>query len=378
MLLKTAAKIILYEKEKSAAAVAGVALAVFLVAVQGGFYFGYQRDITVVLDAFDADVWIVPRGQATFDGYAHIDDLAYWRVRQHPDISAVARVAWGDAQWRNPVSGGKDFLQVLGIEFDSGVGVNVAGPTPGLGPLLRPEGHVLVAEGDKDKLGIDETHADGLEISGRAATVVGFVSDVHLFTTAGFIMTDLDNARAFLRLPPSHATYIVCKCRFGTDTEKTIEELRAAIPEHDVLATHDWRAKAKQYWETRSGFGPVILLSSVLAVLVGVLIVALTFYISTIEKVPVYACLKALGASTWELVGMLAVQVALVFALGSAVAGLCVCAAVAVVKQTTISVVITPYLILGALGSMLLCSALGALFSIRKLSATEPGEAFRT
>jgi ABC-type antimicrobial peptide transport system permease subunit len=87
--------------------------------------------------------------------------------------------------------------------------------------------------------------------------------------------------------------------------------------------------------------------------------------------------LKALGASTWELVGMLAVQVALVFVLGSAVAGLCACAALAALKRTTISVVISPNLILGALGSMLLCSALGALFSIRKLSATEPGEAFR-
>jgi hypothetical protein len=41
---------------------------VFLDIVQWAFYFGYQRDITVVLDAFDADIWIVPKGQPAFDG----------------------------------------------------------------------------------------------------------------------------------------------------------------------------------------------------------------------------------------------------------------------------------------------------------------------
>ncbi len=378
MLVRAATKIVFHEKEKLAGAVAGVALAVFLVIVQWGFYFGYQRDITVVLDAFDADVWIVPKGQPSFDTYVHIDDLVYWRMRQHPGIATAARVAWGDAAWRNPVTGGKDYVQVLGVEFDQGIDLAFAGPQPDLGDLLSPDGHICVAEGDRAKLGIGQAPGARFEISGREAKLAGFVEGVNLFTTAGFILTDLDNARAFLRVPPSHATYMVGKFAPGADPQRVVAELQRLIPEHDVMLTRRWHTKAKNYWETRSGFGPVILLSSVLGVLVGFLIMMLTFYISTLEKIPLYACLKALGASTTELVAMLAVQVAVVFVLGAALGGATVMAALAALRQTTISIVISQNLVLGALAGMLLCSAFGALLSVRKLSATEPGEAFRT
>ena len=97
-------------------------------------------------------------------------------------------------------------------------------------PLLRPDGHILVGRKDCEKLGITAFGVDGVEIFDRKATAVGFVEDVHLFTTAGFIMTDLDNARAFLRLPHDHATYIVCKCRPGADVERVVRDLRARFP----------------------------------------------------------------------------------------------------------------------------------------------------
>ncbi len=378
MLLKTATQIILHEKEKLAAAVAGVALAVFLVVVQWGFYFGYQRDITVVLDAFDADIWIIPKGQPMFDGYAHIDDLVYWAAKQSPDLDDVGRIVWGDAQWRNPLSGGKDYVQVLGVDFDSGVKCRIGVQDPDGRHLLQPDGHILIARKDREKLGVQDTTGKCLEISGRSATVVGYVDDVHLFTTAGFVMTDLDNARAFLRLPPSYATYIICKCRAGVDVRDAVRRLQATVPEHDVITSREFHQRATNYWETRSGFGPVILLSSILAVIVGFLIVMLTFYISTIEKIPLYACMKALGGSTLEIVFILIVQIFIVFILGCSVGAGGVYLALFALRQTTISVTITPELIGSAVGTMFLCSIIGAMLSIRKLVATEPGEAFRT
>src|SRR5439155_5516002 len=74
MLVRTAIRILIHEKEKYAGAVAGVAMAVFLINLQWGFYLGFHRDITVVLDSIDADVWIVPKSQPLFDGWLAIDD----------------------------------------------------------------------------------------------------------------------------------------------------------------------------------------------------------------------------------------------------------------------------------------------------------------
>jgi hypothetical protein len=58
MVAKTAIRILLHEKGKYAGVVVGVAMAMFLVLLQAGFYFGFRRDITVVPDSFDTDLWI--------------------------------------------------------------------------------------------------------------------------------------------------------------------------------------------------------------------------------------------------------------------------------------------------------------------------------
>jgi putative ABC transport system permease protein len=377
MLFKTSLRIIVHEKEKFSGAVAGVALATFLMILQCGFYFGYDRDITVVLDSIDADLWVIPKNQPLFDGWDAMDDLPYYRMREHPEVAKVARLVWGYAPFRLPSAGGRDTVEVLGVELDSGIGMKIDLGLDDPAAALSPDGNVLVARKDCEKLGITSLGVDGVEIRGRKATVVGLVDEVHLFTTAGFVMTDLENARAFMRLPNDHASYIVAKCVPEADVETVVRDLQAAFPEHDVMSTHTFHDKAAQYWSTRTGIGPVLMLSAALAILVGFMIVMLAFYISTVDKLPVFACMKALGASGLEVVMILVFQVIIVFILGCALAGVGIHVAQILLASTTISVVITRGLVLAGLGTTALCSALSALLSIRQVINTDPGEAFR-
>src|SRR4051794_7969661 len=180
MLFKTSFRIIVHEKEKFSGAVAGVTIATFLMILQCGFYLGYDRDITVVLDSIDADVWVVPKNQPLFDGWAAMDDLPYYQMTEHPDIETVARLAWGYAPYRIPATGGKDSVEVLGVEFDSGIGLKLDLGMDDPATMLQPDGHILVARKDREKLGITTLGAEGIEIQGRKATAVGFVEDVHL------------------------------------------------------------------------------------------------------------------------------------------------------------------------------------------------------
>jgi putative ABC transport system permease protein len=379
MLLKTAVGIIVHEKEKFAGAVGGVALAIFLMLLQAGFYLGYKRDITAVLDAVDADIWVVPKNQPMFDNlvWTAMDDLPYWKVMAHPDMMHTSRLVWGYTPFRIPGTGGKETAQVLGVEFDSGIQLKLDVP-PDLASLLRPNGHVLLGYKDRRKLGVSQPGVDGVEILGRKATPVGFIPDIHLFTTAGFVLTDLDNARAFLRLPDSYSTYVVGKCRPGADVAKVAREIQQLVPEHDILTSKDFHTKAAYYWETATGIGPVLLLSSLLAVLVGFLMVMQALYVSTIEKIPVFACLKALGASNGEIVAIVVYQVVIVFVLGCLLAAGVLWVSLALLAKTTISVVITRELVAIGMGVTALCSAASSFLSIRKLVNTDPGEAFRT
>jgi putative ABC transport system permease protein len=378
MLLKMAIRTVWHEKEKLLGAVVGVALGVFLVVFQWGLYFAYKRDTTVVLDAFDADIWIVPKNQSMFDGFTSMDDLSYRRAKEVAGIQDVARVVWGDAGWRTPTSGGKDYIQILGIDLDSSITTSFQfskGDIPG---LIRPDGHVLIGRKDREKLGVAARPEGPFEISGRQAFVSGYVDDVRLFTTAGFVLTDIDNARAFLDLPSSHVSYVVCKCQPGVNVSQVVSELRTLVPEHDVLTTQRFHDLCSNYWETVSGIGPLIFVSSVLGVAVGFLIVITTFYISTIEKVPVYGCLKALGGTISEIAAILGIQVIVVFLLGAAIAGAAIFATESALRDSMIVLLVTPKLIAAGLGTMLACSVLGALISIRRLFAIDPGEAFRT
>jgi len=378
MLFKTAFRIIIHEKEKFSGAVVGVALATFLMILQCGFYLGYQRDITVVVDSVDADLWIIPKNQPLFDGWDAMDDLPFYRMREHPDVARAARLVWGYAPYRIPSTGGKDTVEVLGVEFDSGIVLKMGLGRHDLDELLRPDGNILVGRKDREKLGITTLGVDGIEIVGRKATVVGLVDDVHLFTTAGFVLTDLDNARTFLRLPPNHASYFVCKCRPGADVEQVVRDLRADFPEHDILTARAFHDRAAKYWSTRTGIGPVLMLSAALATLVGFMIVMLAFYISTVDKLPIFSFIKALGASSAEVVSILVFQVVIVFLIGCGFAGLGLHVALRFLEDTTISTVVTRQLVLAGVGTTAFCSALSSLLSIRKVINTDPGEAFRT
>ncbi len=378
MLLKMAIYTVWHEREKLSGAIAGVALGIFLVIFQWGLYFAYKRDTTIVLDAFDADIWIVPKNQTAFDGFAQMDDLPYWRAKRTPGVEDVARIVWGDAAWRIPESGGIDYVQVLGIDLESSIKARFHFRDQDVPRLVRPDRHVLIGSKDREKLGVDERPDGPFEISDRQAFVVGFVDDVRLFTTAGFVLTDAENAREFLQLPPLHVSYVVCKCLPNANVADVVRRLRSVIPEHDVLTTPEFRDLCFRHWETVSGIGPLILLSSILGVTVGFLLVIVTFYISALEKLPVYGCLKALGGTVGEIAAIEGVQVLVVFLLGSATAGAILLATMAAIRNSMISVWITPNLVLMGLGTMLACSALGALLSIRKLFLVDPGQAFRT
>jgi putative ABC transport system permease protein len=378
MLFTTAFRIIIHEKEKFSGAVIGMALATFLMILQCGFYMGYLRDTTIVLDSVQADIWFVPRNQPLFDGWMAMDDLPYYQARSHPDIESTGRLVWGYASWRLPNTGGKETVEVLGMEFDSGIGLGMNLNTSNPAELLRPDGNVLIGRKDRPKLDVDQPGGDGAEISRRRLKVVGFVEDVHLFTTAGFVLTDLDNGRAFLNLAPDHATYMVCKCRPGADAERVARELQTMFPEHEVMTTQAFHDRAALYWSTQTGIGPVLMTTAFLAILVGFLIVMLAFYVSTIEKIPLFACMKALGASGFEVISILGFQVLIVYVLGCIVGAVVLQGALMALARTTISVVVTPGLVGAGMGATAVCSILSSLLSIRKLMTTDPGEAFRT
>jgi putative ABC transport system permease protein len=378
MLTRTAFQILLFEKGKYAGVVAGVTMALFLVLIQFGFYLGFRRDITVVPDAFDADLWISQRALLAFDYLTRFDDLPRWQAMQDRDVQAATGIVTEWVRFRRMTDGSTEDGQMLGIDLGDGVPVHLGtDPALDLQSVLSVPGNLLVDEKHLDRVGKIDAGELGLEIRGLHANIAGIMKGKKLFTTACLLVTDLDNARHYLNFPANYVSFVVVKCRPGADVRRVQERLQAKLPEQRVWTAEEFHDLTQNYWVRLTGIGPVLLLSASLAALVGFLIVFLTFWHLTSEKIPVYAALKAMGASTTELAGIVLVQIGVVFALGSLLAVTGVGLTLVQLSKTTISVVLTPGIALLGVGFMGLCSLAAGWTSLRSLSKIDPGEAFR-
>lgn len=379
MLARVALKTILNEKLKYAGAIAGVALALFLVLLQAGFFLGFRQDMVVTVDRIDADIWIAPKGLASIDYPITMDELPQWKARSHPQVEAASRVIYSSQYWRNPVSGGRDPVKVLGIDLDSGITADFEVDWRRLSALLKGPGRVAVNLRSLKRLGLEGIRQRGLEISGRRAEVMTFIRGVHLATAFDLIVTDLENAREFSRMPNGQCDFVVAKCVPGADPASVAKEIAATLPDYyDVMTTAEMKAGTKHYWTSKTGIGSILMFSTALGGLVGFLLVLNTIYVNTLESVPLFAAMKAMGASTLEIVRLLFVQIATLFVLGTLLATFGLAAALYVLSFTKISVFIPPMLPPFTLGVTAAIAFGACLPSIRIISRIEPGEAFRS
>jgi putative ABC transport system permease protein len=243
---------------------------------------------------------------------------------------------------------------------------------------LAVPGNVLVDEKHLDRIGANHLNEKGVEIRGLTANVVGVMRGKKLFSTACLVATDLDNARRFLGLKANQITFVAIKCRPGADVRAVQSRLQQRLPEYHVWTAAGFHDLTQNYWVKLTGIGPVLWLSAGLAALVGFLTVFLTFSHLTEEKFPVYAAMKAMGASTAELSGMVLLQIGIVFGIGCVLAVAGVMVALFALSHTTISVVLTPGIALAGVGFMAVCSLVAGLRALHKLALLEPAEAFKT
>lgn len=378
MLARTAITILAREKGKYVGVVIGVAMSLLLVLLQFGFFLGFQRDITIVGDSFDADLWVTQRSLEAFDYVSHFDDLPRMQMLGDEDVLTATGIIADWARFRRMTDGATESGFLVGIEFTDGVKLDLGtDPSLDLASVLGVPGNVLVDEKHLDRIAPKATKGVGLEVFGLHANVAGTMKGKKLFSTACLLVTDMENARRFLKSPANRVSFIAVKCRPGADVAAVQARLQAGLPEQRVWTSREFHDLTQNYWIRLTGIGPVLLLSAGLAALVGFLTVFLAFSQLTAEKMPVYAAMKAMGASTAELSGIALLQIGVVFGLGCLIALSALMVSLAVLAHTTISIVLTPGIALLGVLFMASCSVAAGMRALLRLAKLEPAEAFR-
>ncbi|MFP2929958.1 ABC transporter permease [Pyxidicoccus sp. 3LG] len=371
-----ARKNLLHDKLRFLITVSGVAFAVALVFVQVGLFLGLLRNASITIEHLGADLWVTSRNTPNVD-FAHaFSESRVERVRSIPGVARADNLIVAFMNVNLP-SGAEEGTLVYAME-DFGAWNFPWHVLEGDTEDLRRGNYVFIDESATKRFGPFAV-GDYREYLGTRLKIIGRTTEARSFTTTPLSFMDYQLAQQLLRSNTGNQTmYILVKLAPGADVEHVRAELRQRLPYNDIYTSDEWATRSRNYWITSTGLGFNLGLTVFLGCLVGVVVVALTLYTSTMEHLKEFGTVKAIGGSNRNIYGILARQ-----ALISSVVGFVLGAIPSLALRPLVSrlggleLQITPLLMAWTfVGTVVLCLA-AAMLSFRKVAAIDPALVFR-
>lgn len=363
-----------HDRARFVVTLVGVLFAVLLMGVELGLLLGFARTTSGLVDHTHADLWITPAGTTNVDIAGRLDERRRFEALAVPGVETVDMLMMQFAFWRKP-DGGTESVSVVGFSLVSGQG----GPwnlVEGSVEDLRQDDAVIIDRLYAGKLGVTAL-GQTVEINNRRARVVGYTAGIRTFTQSPYVFTTHRNAQNFTFFRPDQTTYLLVSLKPGADRAAVRDALQARLGRVDVWFARDFARAAQRYWLITTGAGSALLLAALLGLVVGIVIVGQTLYATTVDRLPEYATLRAMGAPNGYLHRVILKQAAISavfgFAGGMVLVGLVVLAS----AGSTVAVAM-PAGLVGILAVLTLCMcALGALVSIRRITRIDPTSVFQ-
>jgi len=363
-----------HDRARFAATIVGVVFAVMLMGVQLGLLVGFTRTTSGLVDNTDAPLWITPAGTTNLDIAGRLELRRRYEALGVPGVERVDPLMMQFGFWTRP-DGGSESVGLVGFDRAGGQGA----------PWRLVEGDPADLERD-DAVVIDRLYAhklgverigDTVEINRRRARVVGFTQGIRTFTQSPYVFMHHRHAQRLAGFPDTQTTYLLVHTRAGADAETVRAALKRRLGAVDVWHARDLARQAQTYWMITTGAGSALLLAAALGLIVGIVIVGQTLYATTMDRLPEYATLRAIGAPTGYLNRVILKQAAISAAIGYAGGMVAVLIVVAASSRTNVAVAMPPWLaaVLAAL-TVLMC-AFGAIVSVRRLMRIDPTAVFQ-
>ena len=359
---------LLQERSRLALSVAGVALSVMLIVLMNAFLAGFDRQVSVYLDAQPGTVVVAQSGIENFSAAtSRLGADAVERVRSTPGVGRAVPI---DAQLAIlDLHGRREAAYLLGYDRVDGGGPRrlIEGREPQAGDEVVLDSVLAGRHG----LGVGTT----LDLLGSRFRVVGLSADTWGFM-AGYVFMARSALGRLLQLGDG-ASFVLVTPAAGTDRSVLLGRLARvpgarALPKADVAAS-DRRVSLPL-------FQLPLRLMGVIASVVGALVVGLVVYAATLERRREYAVLKAVGGRNRVLYRTVLLQ-----ALAAALAGVGSGVLLAVVAGRLIisirpefQVVFEPSGVVVALAAGVAMAVAGALLPARAVAGVAPAEAMRS
>lgn len=364
---------LVHDRARFVVTLVGIVFAVLLMGVQLGLLVGFSTTASTLIDNVDADLWVTAVGTTNVDIAAAISERRRLEALAVPGVASADNFDVDFGFWKKP-TGGNESVILVGMNPANGRGA----------PWNLVEGSVadlMVADGlildrlYKDKLGV-HTLGETVEINGRRARVVGFTDGIRTFTQSPYVFTTGKRVHEFNTVNAGKTKYVLIKLAPGADLHAVQAALRERLDDVLVWTRPEFARQTQTYWMITTGAGGALLLAALLGLVVGTVIVGQTLYASTVDRLPEYATLRAMGAANRYLYTVILKQAAISAMLGYAVGLSCVLLQSLAMARSNIALVVPFWLvILLAVLTGLMC-ALGAIISIRRVTRIDPTVVF--
>jgi len=363
---------------RATVAVCGVVFAVVLVTVEVGMLLGLVRNASLLIDTSEAEIWVSTVDVKTFDFATPLDQRKKFLIESVPGVDRVEEFNVSYSVWKLP-SGGNANCQVVAFD-ERGTLAPPLNMVAGSLADLHNQDAIIIDESERPKLG-NPNIGDHVEVIGCRAKVVGFTTGMRSFTTTPYVFTSLRRGERYGWLTSERAKvsiYFLVKMHKGFDVETVRNAIAQNVTDVEVHTRDSFSWRTRRYWMIETGVGLGFIAAAMLGLLVGGVIVSQTLYAMTMEKLPEFGVLKAMGASMPELARVVLEQGLLCGVVGLGL-GLVIShgAASAVGAAGTLVEIPTGLMIGVTILTVLLCSS-AALVSILRLRRVEPAMVFRT
>ncbi|HLY06480.1 MAG TPA: ABC transporter permease [Rhizomicrobium sp.] len=301
-----AASNLLQHRLRLLAALAGIAVALFLLVLQISVLDAAEAKVTMLYNDFNFDLAAVPDTYQFLLNFETIDRVVLNQARATGDIAQSFGLNVDVVHWMQWPSKKVAYLFLIGLD-DPGTFVRDPAIRQSMKSLVSSHDLLMDSwsEPDVGPLGTGVTAKIGEEqetISGH------FKLGLFFYGEGSAIVRNTDFPRLADR-DSSKVSIGLFQLRPGVSVQKAKRDLEAVVPEHTLVFTRsELLQQERDYFLTVRPVGIMIYISMLIACLVGTVIMVQVLSTEVANRTKEYAVLKAMGAAPWFVHGIGAAQ----------------------------------------------------------------------
>ncbi|MBW4671219.1 MAG: ABC transporter permease DevC [Cyanomargarita calcarea GSE-NOS-MK-12-04C] len=378
------------QKVRFLVAVAGIGLIMVLMFVQLGFQDALYSSATQVHQSLQGDLFLVSSQYKALTANQSFSRTRLYQALGFDGVDSVSPMYLGFAKFKNPVSGEKYSIYIIGIEPGK-VAMNLPEVQENIDKIKIPD-VVLFDRNSRPEFGpiaekFEKEKTDQIieiypfdSFAGYRVRVGGLFSLGPSFGVDGnLIVSDTSFLRIFPNSRPSEMIDVgAITLKPGADSQKVLQALKASLPKDVMIFTQQGFINfEKDYWATRTPIGFILNLMLVMAAVVGVVIVYQILYSNISTQLIAYATLKAIGYPNIYLLNVV-FQQAFILAVFGYIPGFVISLALYdfAMKATKLPIMMSANnMLLVLITSIIMCMISGGL-AMNKLRSTDPADIF--